>query len=78
MPTYNFINIETNETETVFLKMSELDEYKKANPHLKQQLVAPPIGDPVRLGITRTSDGMNDLLKHVKKSHLHSTVQTRN
>lgn len=78
MPSYNFTNTETNETETVFLKMSELDEYKKANPHMKQQLTVPAIGDPVRLGITRPSDGMNELLKHAKKSHLGSTIQTRN
>lgn len=78
MPTYNFTNTETNETETVFLKMSELDSYKEANPHMKQQLTVPAIGDPVRLGITRPSDGMNELIKHAKKSHHGSTIQTRN
>tara|TARA_Y100000389_G_scaffold201976_1_gene246079 strand:+ start:19493 stop:19729 length:237 start_codon:yes stop_codon:yes gene_type:complete len=78
MPTYNFVNTETNETEVIFLKMSELDDYKKAHPHMKQQLAVPAIGDPVRLGITRPSDGMNELIKHAKKSHHGSTIQTRN
>ena len=45
---------------------------------MKQQLTVPSIGDPVRLGITRPSDGMNELIKHAKNSYHGSTIQTRN
>jgi len=78
MPTYNFVNTETNEPESIFLTMSELDPYKEAHPHMKQQVTAPAIGDSVRLGITKTSDGMQQLLKHAKNSHHGSNIQTRN
>ena len=78
MPTYTFINTETNESEDKFMSIAERDEYLKDNPHIKQALATPGFGDPIRMGITKTSDGFNDLLKHAKKSHLHSTIETRN
>lgn len=78
MPTYTFINTETNESENMFMSIAERDEYLKSNPHIKQALSTPSFGDPVRLGITKTPDGFNELLKNTKKRNLHSTIQTRN
>lgn len=77
MPTYTFINTETNEIEDKFMSVASRDEYLKSNPHIKQQLSTPAFGDSVRMGITKPSDGHNDLLKHAKSKHLHSTVNTR-
>lgn len=78
MPTYTFINTETNEKVNEIMTVAERDEYLKNKPHVKQCLAAPSFGDPARLGITKTPDSFNSLLNHVKSSHLHSTVNTRN
>jgi hypothetical protein len=37
MPTYNFYNEETKEEFEGFMKMSQLDQYKSDNPHIKQR-----------------------------------------
>lgn len=78
MPMYTFINKETNESEDKIMSFAERDAYLAENPHIKQALATPPLGDSARLGITKVSDGFNDILKNAKKSHLHSTIQTRN
>lgn len=78
MPLYTFINKETNESVDKIMSVAERDVYLIENPHIKQALSAPPLGDSARLGVTKVSDGFNDILKHVKSSHLHSTIQTRN
>ena len=78
MPTYTFLNTETDETETKFMTISEREEYLKENPHIKQTLSSPVLGDSVRLGVTKTPDGFNELLKNAKNKNLHSTSQTRN
>lgn len=78
MPTYTFINKETNESETRYMTIHDRDEYLEQNPHIKQAITAPALADPVRIGVSKTPDGFNELLKHAKKSNLHSTIQTRN
>jgi hypothetical protein len=81
MPTYTFENVNTNEIEEHYLSISQLDNFKDNNPHLKQKLTAPAIGDPARLGITKTPDSFNSLLKHIKKGNskgvTQSTIKTR-
>jgi hypothetical protein len=82
MPTYNFRNLETGEETTEMMKISELDEFKANNPHLEQYLTgAPSIGDPHRMGVVKTPDSFNSLLKHIKKGNskgiTDSTIKTR-
>lgn len=82
MPTYNFLNEDTGEQTEVYMKISELDEYKQNNPHLKQQIIkAPVLGDSMRLGVRKTDSNFNDLLKHIKKGNskgiTKSTINTR-
>lgn len=82
MPIYNFRNKETGEETTEMMKISELDEFKANNPHLEQYLTgAPSIGDPHRMGVVKTPDSFNSLLKHIKKGNskgiTKSTIQTR-
>jgi len=43
MPTYEFMNEKTGEVEDHFMSYTKLDEFKKDNPHLKQQLSSPNI-----------------------------------
>lgn len=77
MPIYTFINTQTNETYNKFLSISEREEYLKENPHIKQQLSTPGLGDPVRLGVTKTPDGFQQLLNNARKKNLHSTIESR-
>lgn len=53
MPTYEFLNKETQEVEEHVMKIAELDSFKENNPHLERYISSMNIGDPVRLGITR-------------------------
>ena len=82
MPIYNFRNLETGEETTEMMKISELDDFKKNNPHLQQFLTgAPALGDSMRLGVRRTDGEFNSLLKHIKKGNskgiTKSTINTR-
>lgn len=84
MPTYNFRNLDTGEETEVSMRISELDEFKANNPHLQQFLTrAPSLNyDSASLGVRRTDDNFNDLLKHIKKGNskgikTKSTINTR-
>jgi hypothetical protein len=82
MPLYTFKNDETDEVTEIMMKISELDDFKAVNPHLKQLITgAPAIGDSARLGVKKTPDSFNSLLKHVKKGNskgiTKSTINTR-
>ena len=77
MPLYQFKNTATGEPFEVFLTFAERETFLAENPHVIQPPCAPGFADPVRLGITKTSDSFNDLIKHVGKGHLGSTVNSR-
>ena len=77
MPKYTFQNINTGDTFEEWMKISELDEYKLQNPHLKQLIVgAPSLGDPARLGLKKPDDGFRDVLKNVKHHHKKDNINT--
>ena len=68
MPTYDFINTETQEVFERFMSSDERKEFLAANPHIKQTfLAAPAIGDSVRLGRQKTDQNFRDMLKHISK-----------
>ena len=64
MPNYDFLNKETGEIKEYFMSYKDLDEFKKNNPHLLQQVSAPNIvgghGDRVK-----TDDGFKEVLSKV-------------
>lgn len=62
MPTYVFMNEETNEQEEYRMKMSELDDFKANNKHLRQMIIGFTIGDPVALGRHKIDDGFKEVL----------------
>ena len=52
MPTYTFINTETNEQEEHRMSYTVLDQFKLDNPHLEQHIFAenlPIFGDGMRM-----------------------------
>lgn len=65
MPTYTFLNTETNEELEVVMKISEYDQFKLDNPHLKRTFTSAP---PLKYNNHGKPDAsFRDLLKHIKK-----------
>jgi len=65
MPTYRFLNKDTNEEFNEFMSISECEQYLKDNPHLEQMVYgAPAIGYST---LTKKPDsGFRDVLKKIK------------
>ena len=79
MPTYEFKDKETGETQEVFMKLSEKDQFLKDNPNLKQQLQAPNFitrrdGDVLK----KAGAGWNEVLQKVGEAHPGSKVAKTN
>lgn len=74
MPTYTFLNTETNEEFDRVLRMKDLDEYKSDNPHLKQIIRKQ---QPIIRGHAKKPDAnFRDLLKTIKKGSPRSNINT--
>lgn len=68
MPTYTFYDEDSDREFDIELRMSELDDYKKKNPNLRQVYQPFNIVGGVG-GIGRHSDdGWKDTLKSIKKA----------
>lgn len=66
MPTYQFKDQQTGEYKEFFMKISDLDDFKKNNPQLIQVHVTPfEIGDIVRMGMRKPDASFRSLLKHI-------------
>lgn len=66
MPTYVFINNDNNgDIEEHTMKIADLPEFKKDNPHLKIAVVATHVGDPVALGRHKVDPEFKNLLKDI-------------
>lgn len=82
MPMYSFHDTKTDEIYDMLMKIADRETYLKKNPHIKQIITkAPSIGDPHRMGVVKTPDSFNSLLKHIKKGNskgiTKSTIKTR-
>ena len=73
MPFYDFMNEETGEIENVLLKISELDEYKTNNPHLKQMILKAPatVGGT---GGFKNDEGWKENLARISEAHPNSAL----
>jgi hypothetical protein len=79
---YSFHDTKTDEIYDMLMKIADRETYLKKNPHIKQIITkAPSIGDPHRMGVVKTPDSFNSLLKHIKKGNskgiTKSTIKTR-
>jgi len=76
MPTYEFQNTLTGETEDHFMSWKDLDAFKEECPHLKQIIGSPSIvggvGDRVK-----TDAGFKEVLSNVGKAYPGSDVDQR-
>jgi predicted nucleic acid-binding Zn ribbon protein len=77
MPIYQYKNEETGEVTDHYMSISSMEEFEKENPNMKKVIHAPAIGDAVRMGVRKTDEGFNDLLKSIKKNKPGSTIKTR-
>jgi len=69
MPTYTFRNVETSEEQDVFLKMSELDNFREKNPQLQSVITAPALVTGVQNFNAKVPDWHKDNMKEMKKIH---------
>ena len=63
MPTYTFIDEDTNEEFDLQLKIAEKEDFLKANKNLKQVIGAPNIVSGVD-GLRRPDEGFNEVLQN--------------
>ena len=75
MPSYKFLNKDTNEEVDIFMSISERNKFLQENPNMEQLVNgAPSIGYST---LTKKPDnGFRDVLKEVKKKHRRSTINT--
>ena len=79
MPTYEFKDKETGETQEVFLKLSEKDQFLKDNPNLKQVILPANFitrrdGDVLK----KAGHGWNEVLQKVGEAYPDSHVGKTN
>ncbi len=77
MPIYQYKNEETGEISDHYMSIASMEQFDKDNPHMKKIIHAVAFGDSARLGIRKTDDNFNDLLKQMKKASPGSTIKDR-
>lgn len=78
MPTYEFINTETDEQFEMFMTIADRESFLKENQHIKTVITAPNIvshsgGDLY----SKTPSGFKEVLSKVAEAHPHSVVGDR-
>lgn len=68
MPFYKFHNKKTEEVYEKFLKISELDSYRDANPDVETIMQAPMLCDPVRVGARKLDTGFKEVLQKIHET----------
>jgi hypothetical protein len=78
MPTYNFLDTADGEEFERFMKISEREEFLKANPNIQPVLTAPAIVSGVSTSTqNRVPDGFKEVLSKVAEAHPASSVADR-
>ena len=75
MPTYDFLNTETNEVEEHFMTISAKEQYLKDNPHMKQTYTKVPsiVSGTISAGNV-DNHGFKEVLQKVGEAHPGSNV----
>jgi hypothetical protein len=71
MPTYNFIDIETNEEFEVVMKIAEREEFLKENPQVQPIVTAPAL---ISASNQKLPEGFKEVLSKVGEAHPDSKV----
>lgn len=62
MPTYRYLNTQTEEVSDIFMSISEMETFQKENPHMERVYDSMNIVDPVSVGAKKPPA---DFQKHV-------------
>ena len=73
MPTYDFLNTNTNKTEELFMSISEMEEYIKENPHIQIAPAAPAIVSGVNTE-QKMDTGWKETLQKISEAHPNSAL----
>ena len=75
MPTYDFLNTETDEVEEHFMTISAKEQYLKDNPHMKQHYTKVPgiVSGTISAGNV-DNHGFKEVLQKVGEAHPGSNV----
>ena len=73
MPTYNFIDTETNEEFEVVMKIAEREEFLKENPQIQPILTAPALISGTS-SYQKVPDGFKEVLSKVGEAHPDSKI----
>jgi hypothetical protein len=76
MPTYQFLNTQTDEEFEVLMKISEREEYLKNNPHIQPILSAPALVTGVSTS-NKVPDGFKEVLSKAAEAHPSSPLAQR-
>ena len=78
MPTYNFLDTDSGEEFEKFMRISEREEFLKANPKIQPVLTAPAIVSGVSTSTqNRVPDGFKEFISKVAEAHPASSVADR-
>jgi hypothetical protein len=69
MPSYTFINHKTQEERDEVCMIAEMESFLAANPDWDVKPAVFGVGDAVRQGMKKPSEGFRDILRHIKKKH---------
>jgi hypothetical protein len=75
MPTYKFLNTETNEEFDDFISISRKEELIKLNPHIQQVIEAPAFISSS--SSNKVPDGFKEVLSKVADAHPDSALADR-
>jgi hypothetical protein len=76
MPTYRFLNKETNEEFEDFISISRKEELLRLNPHIEQVIEAPAIVTTVTT-TNKVPEGFKEVLSKVAEAHPESHMAER-
>ncbi len=75
MPTYDFLNTETNEVEEHFMSISAKEKFLQDNPHMKQTYTkVPSILRGSNMSMNVDNHGFKEVLQKVGEAHPGSDV----
>jgi hypothetical protein len=77
MPKYDFRHRESGEIVELTMRISEKEEWLKANPQYESVILgAPSLGDPLRLGLRKPDQGFREVLQKAKAAHPRGDINT--
>lgn len=77
MPNYDFEDVNTGEFETHFMRISELDEFKEKNPHLRRVITAPAIVGGLGSGGVKAGGGLDEVFAKAAEKYPDSPLADR-